>query len=495
MSTRRWSWGWRWGAVAGAVGLSLPLAIGLGSGASAEAVYAEQEGSHGVNTFTNYHNASGMGPRVNPGQWVNVSCKVYDPYIQSVNPDGYWYRIADSPWSDQYYSPANTFMNGDPWGGPYTHNTDFNVPDCGSVTNPPPSTPPASQAPSPGGPPSQSPVATLAQGPEAPVGYRYAITLDNFAPNSGVSISCRDSASPGGFYSFTLRTDGAGHAFTENWCYTNDGPAHWYLANGGVESNVVLWGSRSMDSGQGAPDPPAPLVGSSASGTPPATPATAGTPQPSNVLWADPDGSPRRRQVPDLSITTGLKATPILAKMDLLLHTCSLAGFTHCVELGNHYLDGSGSSYTISLSTLEADQQPLKAKYQWWLRDNVGRLLPALKRSQAAGSLSFDTQWQEYSVTDRLDDWYWALHNFRIRLIGDVWVGPAITGRDRAVRIRYRAFMYDVYDFVGNPEYGDLAYLHDIGWAAEFLVHGNSPTMSASAAVSWFNPSQLDYLG
>jgi hypothetical protein len=23
-------------------------------------------------------------------------------------------------------------MNGDRWGGPYTHNTDFNVPDCGS---------------------------------------------------------------------------------------------------------------------------------------------------------------------------------------------------------------------------------------------------------------------------------------------------------------------------------------------------------------------------
>lgn len=93
-------------------------------------LYAEQQGSHGVNTFTNYHNASGMGPRIDPGQWVNVSCKVYDPYIASVNPDGYWYRIADSPWNNAYYAPANTFMNGDPWGGPYTHNTDWNVPNC-----------------------------------------------------------------------------------------------------------------------------------------------------------------------------------------------------------------------------------------------------------------------------------------------------------------------------------------------------------------------------
>ena len=92
--------------------------------------YAEQEGSHGVNTFTNYHNASGMGPRIDPYAWVQVSCKVYDPYIVSASPDGYWYRIASAPWNGAYYAPANTFYNGDPIGGPYTHNTDWNVPNC-----------------------------------------------------------------------------------------------------------------------------------------------------------------------------------------------------------------------------------------------------------------------------------------------------------------------------------------------------------------------------
>lgn len=95
------------------------------------ATWSEQETpNHPVNTFTNYHNASGMGPAIAAGQWVQVSCKVYDPTIASVNPDGYWYRIASSPWNNAYYSPANTFMNGDPYGGPYTHNTDFAVPDC-----------------------------------------------------------------------------------------------------------------------------------------------------------------------------------------------------------------------------------------------------------------------------------------------------------------------------------------------------------------------------
>jgi hypothetical protein len=83
-----------------------------------------------VNTFTNYHNASGVGPAIAAGQWVEVSCRVYDPTIASVNPDGYWYRIASSPWNNAYYSTANTFMNGDPYGGPYTHNTDFSVPLC-----------------------------------------------------------------------------------------------------------------------------------------------------------------------------------------------------------------------------------------------------------------------------------------------------------------------------------------------------------------------------
>jgi surface antigen/chitodextrinase len=85
---------------------------------------------HPVHTFRNYHNASGQGPDIATGKWVKVSCKVHDPTIVSVNPDGYWYRIADSPWSNAYYAPANSFMNGDPPNGPYTHNTDFSVPNC-----------------------------------------------------------------------------------------------------------------------------------------------------------------------------------------------------------------------------------------------------------------------------------------------------------------------------------------------------------------------------
>jgi hypothetical protein len=93
--------------------------------------WAEQQGSLGANTFTNPYNASGIGTKIQPYQWVDVSCKVYAPQIQSANPDGYWYRIASAPWNNTYYAVANTFWNGDvPGQRPYTHNTDFAVPDC-----------------------------------------------------------------------------------------------------------------------------------------------------------------------------------------------------------------------------------------------------------------------------------------------------------------------------------------------------------------------------
>jgi hypothetical protein len=93
--------------------------------------WSEQQGSLGANTFTNPYNASGMGQKIAPYQWVEVSCKVYAPQITSANPDGYWYRIASAPWSNAYYAVANTFWNGDvPGVKPYTHNTDFVVPNC-----------------------------------------------------------------------------------------------------------------------------------------------------------------------------------------------------------------------------------------------------------------------------------------------------------------------------------------------------------------------------
>jgi hypothetical protein len=101
------------------------------SGGGGPTLWNEQQGSLGANTFLNPYNASGMGLKIQPYQWVAVSCKVYAPQIVSANPDGYWYRIASPPWNNAYYAVANTFWNGDvPGVLPYTHNTDFAIPNC-----------------------------------------------------------------------------------------------------------------------------------------------------------------------------------------------------------------------------------------------------------------------------------------------------------------------------------------------------------------------------
>jgi hypothetical protein len=93
--------------------------------------YTEQAGTAGSPTFLNPVNAGGPGQRIGAMTYVEVFCKVYAPQIASVNPDGYWYKVASAPWSGTYFAPANNFWNGDvPGVKPYVHNTDFAVPDC-----------------------------------------------------------------------------------------------------------------------------------------------------------------------------------------------------------------------------------------------------------------------------------------------------------------------------------------------------------------------------
>jgi hypothetical protein len=90
----------------------------------------EAYNKHGVPTFADYANASDLGPDIQFTQVVQVSCKIYDPSIPSASPDGYWYRIASSPWDNRYYAVANTFLNGLSPTDPNTNYYDPRVPDC-----------------------------------------------------------------------------------------------------------------------------------------------------------------------------------------------------------------------------------------------------------------------------------------------------------------------------------------------------------------------------
>jgi hypothetical protein len=97
------------------------------------ASFEEEAGEDGASTYANPYKLSETGKRVEPGQTVRVSCRVYSPEPPSVTPDGFWYRLASPPWNGRFYAPANSFWNGDvPGQLPYTHNTDKSVPICGS---------------------------------------------------------------------------------------------------------------------------------------------------------------------------------------------------------------------------------------------------------------------------------------------------------------------------------------------------------------------------
>jgi hypothetical protein len=115
--------------------------------------------------------------------------------------------------------------------------------------------PPApTQAPTAGSATTAPPAAThetahLAKGPSVTSGYRYGITIDGFMPGTSVTVRCYDSVSPAGFYTFSLRTDSNGSASTAAYCYSGDGPDHWFTA-GSAESNHVTWG------GPANPPPP-----------------------------------------------------------------------------------------------------------------------------------------------------------------------------------------------------------------------------------------------
>lgn len=83
----------------------------------------------GARTYSKPHNLGGIGPRVPNRTDVQVSCEIIAPSVPSVGL--YWYRIATPQWNNQYYSPANSFLNGDPPDGTApTHVVDPAVPQC-----------------------------------------------------------------------------------------------------------------------------------------------------------------------------------------------------------------------------------------------------------------------------------------------------------------------------------------------------------------------------
>lgn len=203
----------------------------------------------------------GLGVFMN--EQVQLECYASGQPIGQYN-DSLWYYVLNVTRPVNYDGEANQGMLNAHY---INDHQDANVVDAGvpaCVNNRPPV---GVQ------PPPPQPAVALAQGPAAPQGYRYAISLSGFAANAAVSVSCRDSVDPGGFYTFTLQTDTNGQASTAGYCYSGDGPDHWVVANG-VESNHVAWTSPM---GSGTP----PNRSSGSSNNPPPGTSAAGTASPS----------------------------------------------------------------------------------------------------------------------------------------------------------------------------------------------------------------------
>lgn len=87
----------------------------------------------GANTWTNYTNAGGTaGPRIPAFTTVQITCKVQGFRVADGNT--WWYRIASSPWNNQYYVSADVFYNNGATSGSLrgTPFVDSAIPDCTS---------------------------------------------------------------------------------------------------------------------------------------------------------------------------------------------------------------------------------------------------------------------------------------------------------------------------------------------------------------------------
>lgn len=108
----------------GSAPLPTPDCIGCKSGRT----YAEQVGNGSPNTYRDPRSFVGEGKNLRPLQRVDVLCKLYAPSAPSVG--DYWYLVVNPPWNGRYYSPSNSFLNGDYPNGNGSTAVDLHVPDC-----------------------------------------------------------------------------------------------------------------------------------------------------------------------------------------------------------------------------------------------------------------------------------------------------------------------------------------------------------------------------
>ena len=185
-------------------------------------------------------------------------------------------------------------------------------------------------------------------------------------------------------------------------------------------------------------------------------------------------------------------------EMTGLLRLCGLAGFANCTRAGQHYLSASGTPLTVSVAGVYLDLPGFRVQLQSWLRASVAAALHGLRNTPPgrSASVTWDSggaarAWGSFDSDDTNSDWHYTLGRFWARMAGDAWIGPVGPGGDRPVRIRYRSFLWDIYNFNAGSRFGNLEDLAKAGMAADFLVTGASKTEVISTTLTSIRPGSL----
>lgn len=203
------------------------------------------------------------------------------------------------------------------------------------------------------------------------------------------------------------------------------------------------------------------------------------------VVFPPADAAPLPRQ--------SAQANPpeVIESYRSLIAMCGAGGFKNCYAMGKHYLEASGDSYQFPIGDLIWNEKPLWAMYEWQVREHVATAMKTAGQSPPSNSqaVSFDSGWFPYSATG-YTDWYYSLAHFQIRVVGDVWIGPEDQG-DRPIQVRYRLFMFDLFDYGPTGEFAQFKELAETGWAAEYRVMGQSAMIAIESTMRTMRPREI----
>jgi hypothetical protein len=185
-------------------------------------------------------------------------------------------------------------------------------------------------------------------------------------------------------------------------------------------------------------------------------------------------------------------------EMTGLLGLCRAAGYSNCARAGQHYLSASGAPLTVSVAGVYQDVPGLREQLQSWLRTSVAAALPRLRETPPgrSASVTWDSggaarEWGSFDAEGTNTDWHYTLGRFWARMAGDAWIGPVGPDGARPVRIRYRSFLWDIYNFNAGSRFENLEDLAKAGMAADFLVTGASKTEVISTTITSIRPGSL----